>query len=105
MKSNHSGIDISARAIGFAKAFNKTSNFFVHDILTGPTESEYDLIVSCEVIEHIEPKLVVNYVKNISKSLRIGGNLIITTPTTNVPVNKKHYQHFTSEIFENLLFM
>ena len=97
------GADISERAIGFARAFTNKSTFAVHDITQNPTETKYDLIVSCEVIEHIPPALVQTYVDNIWKSLAPGGKLIITTPTTNIPVNAKHYQHFTSEIFDSLL--
>ncbi len=102
-KSTHTGIDISSKAIGFADAFNSRSKFFVHDIIQEPTHDTFDVIISCEVIEHIEPTMVTTYVANIANSLSQGGHFFVTTPTTNVPVNKKHYQHFTKEMFDELL--
>lgn len=98
-----SGFDVSKRAIDFAKAFSAKSSFDVHDILEAPLREKYEIIVSCEVIEHIEPSLVQKYVDNIHQSLEDSGRIVITTPTTNLPVNKKHYQHFTSEMFDSLL--
>ena len=97
------GIDISKKAIRFAEAFNNRSTFSVHDITSEPTQDIFDVVISCEVIEHIEPTMVPAYVSNIAKSLTQGGHFIVTTPTTNVPVNKKHYQHFTKDMFKDLL--
>lgn len=98
------GVDISSRAIDFAKAFSvKNSTFIVHDITKNTLPEKSDLIVSSEVIEHIRPTEVAAYIENIAESLNDNGILLITTPTTNVKVNKKHYQHFTSEMFDELL--
>ncbi len=101
--ADYHGIDVSDRAIKFAQAFNTKGEFYTHDITKENLNKEFDVIVSCEVIEHIEPAKVPDYIKNIAVSLKSGGHLIITTPTTNVPVNTKHYQHFTLEMFETLL--
>ena len=97
------GIDFSERAIHFAKGFTKTSRFTTHDISESPTDEKFELCVSFEVIEHIPPEKIDSYVKNISLSLEQGGKLLISTPTTNIPTNKKHYQHFTAEILETYL--
>lgn len=97
------GVDISERAIKFARAFSKSSDFKVQDITRIPLAEPVDCIVSCEVIEHIEPSRVTEYIQGVYGSLKQGGTLIITTPTTNVPVNAKHYQHFTAEMFDELL--
>ena len=102
-RSKHHGVDISEKAIRFANAFNERSSFSVHDITQSPFSEKVDTIISCEVVEHIPPEKVSLYISNIAKSLSSGGNFIVTTPTTNVPVNKKHYQHFTREMFEELL--
>lgn len=97
------GIDISERALHFARAFTKRSKFLVHDITEKPVIGNFDLCVSIEVIEHIRPEEIPNYIKNIAGSLEIGGRLILTTPTTNIPTSKKHYQHFTKEKLEEYL--
>lgn len=103
LKTKLFGYDISSRAISFAKAFATKSDFSVHDIVTAPLPQTVDAVVSCEVIEHIIPEQVPTYINNIYRSITDNGTLILTTPTTNVPVNAKHYQHFTSEMFDELL--
>jgi 2-polyprenyl-3-methyl-5-hydroxy-6-metoxy-1,4-benzoquinol methylase len=99
----HTGIDISPTAIAFANSFTTKSNFLTHDITTSKYPDNFDIIISCEVIEHISPEKLDSYIKNISTSLKPGGYFIFTTPTTNVPTNKKHYQHFTLEILKKKL--
>jgi 2-polyprenyl-3-methyl-5-hydroxy-6-metoxy-1,4-benzoquinol methylase len=91
------GYDISERAIGFAKAFTPHITFATHNIVAAPLATTYDAIVSCEVIEHIKPNEVDQYAKHIADSLKPGGTLFLTTPTTNIPTSAKHYQHFTQE--------
>ncbi len=91
-----SGVDISARAIYFAKGFTNHAEVSVHDITLAPHQTPtFDLAVSCEVIEHILPQAIPQYISHIAASLTPNGQLILTTPTTNVPTIKKHYQHFT----------
>lgn len=97
------GIDISSKAICLAKGFTNSSEFFVHDITEQAFSTKADLAVSFEVIEHIKPDRVSDYCKNIADSLNEGGRFIFTTPTTNVPVNTKHYQHFTLETLTEYL--
>jgi 2-polyprenyl-3-methyl-5-hydroxy-6-metoxy-1,4-benzoquinol methylase len=94
-RPTYTGIDISERAIGFARAFNPNATFKVHDILQTPVQGSYDLCVSIEVIEHIPPEQVDRYVEHIAGSLQAQGTLVLTTPTTNVRTHPKHYQHFT----------
>jgi SAM-dependent methyltransferase len=91
------GYDISERALHFARGFTDIPTFKVHDITEKALEEKVDGIVSCEVIEHIKPDHVDSYCKNIADSLNENGLFFITTPTTNVPVNAKHYQHFTKK--------
>ena len=94
------GYDISKKAIGFAQAFVPSANFETHDIVDKPLSTKHDCVVSCEVIEHIKPEEVTTYCKNIANSLNKDGYFYLTTPTTNIPTNKKHYQHFTKESLE-----
>lgn len=91
------GYDISEPAIHFAKGFTQIPTFGIHDITDQALETKVDAVVSCEVIEHIKPDQVSNYCRNIAASLNQDGLFFLTTPTTNVPVNAKHYQHFTQE--------
>lgn len=97
------GIDISERALHFARGFTKKSTFTTHDIISSPTEEKFEVCTSIEVIEHIPPEHIPQYVENIAKSLQTGGVLIITTPTDNYPVHRKHYQHFNATKLGDLL--
>jgi SAM-dependent methyltransferase len=97
------GCDISSAAIRFAKAFVPNVDFATHDIVTIPLDTQYSTAVSCEVIEHIKPEDVNMYCRNIAASLSINGFLFLTTPTTNIPTSKKHYQHFTRASLEQYL--
>lgn len=97
------GYDISPSAVRFAKAFVPDVEFETHNIVKTPLPTKFDTAVSCEVIEHIKPEEVELYCKNIAESLTKGGALFLTTPTTNIPVISKHYQHFTKEKIEEYL--
>lgn len=97
------GIDISSRALHFGRGFTKQSKFEEHDIIKSPTSELFDICTSIEVIEHIPPEYIPKYVENISRSLVERGILIITTPTDNYPVHRKHYQHFNSDKLNELL--
>lgn len=97
------GYDTSASALHFARGFSQKPIFAVHDITSGKIADTVDAIISCEVIEHIKPDQVDNYCKYIAASLNENGLFFVTTPTTNIPVNKKHYQHFTKSLLESHL--
>ena len=97
------GYDISESALYFARGFSKRPSFLIHDITSQAIDVPVEAIVSCEVVEHIKPEEVNSYCKHIADSLVDGGILFITTPTTNLPVNSKHYQHFTRESLQKYL--
>lgn len=97
------GYDTSSNALHFARGFTQKPTFAVHDITKENIGIKVDAIISCEVIEHIKVDQVDNYCKNIADSLKENGLFFVTTPTTNFPVNKKHYQHFTKESLSNYL--
>lgn len=97
------GIDISERALQFARGFTKKSTFEVFDIISAPRPEQFDACTYIETIEHIEPSLIKTMVANIAASLKPGGTMYLTTPTTNIPTADKHYQHFTRQIIEDYI--
>ena len=97
------GIDISERALHFARGFSPKSEFQVFDIISSPLPVQYDACTYIETIEHIEPGQIKTMVKNIAASLKSGGVMYLTTPTTNLPTADKHYQHFTKEKIEEYI--
>ena len=60
--------------------FNK-NKYFLHDFTKQQTKEKYDAIYSIDVIEHISPKKVDFFIKNIIKSLTKNGTAIIGTPS------------------------
>lgn len=91
------GIDVSDKALKFANAFTEHSSFQNFDIIEKPYPEKFDLCAYIETIEHIPPDQIKSMIGNIAESLNKEGILILTTPTTNLPTAKKHYQHFTKE--------
>jgi len=91
------GTDYSEKSLRFARAFSPQ--------LTFSTESKekFDGFVLVEVIEHIDPKKMNEFLNSIHSNLNDKGFGIITTPSTNVPLNPKHYQHFDPEIMRKTL--
>lgn len=89
------GVDYSERAINFAKLFNPNIKFYIQNIENLDLNEKFDIIICMEILEHFIPKKIPNILSNISKVLKKDGKLIITVPTKNLPLSKKHYQHFT----------
>jgi len=80
------GVELSKEAIRIAKEKHPHVNFFQGNALEFNFKTNhYDLVVSQEVIEHIEDQEA--YIKICSQVLKKDGYLIITTP------NKKVFDH------------
>ncbi|KJU83856.1 3-demethylubiquinone-9 3-methyltransferase [Candidatus Magnetobacterium bavaricum] len=89
------GVDVSARAVGFARAFNPNLELVVGDINDKALFStKFDVITLVEVLEHIAPGDVAGFVGSIAYHLKDDGLVLLTVPSKNVKLNTKHYQHF-----------
>jgi len=97
------GVDYSKQAISFAKAFNPNIKFFVQDLKNLKLPYKFDYIVLIETLEHFAPQEIIKILKNLLNVLKKEGKLILTTPSTNLPLTKKHYQHFTEESLSDIL--
>lgn len=93
------GVDLSSKAIAFAKAFNPHCTFY--DIDASKLEDKFDLVAAIEVIEHIPEDELSGFFKTLYNRVNNSGKIIITVPTTVIPLNKKHYRHYTIELLEN----
>lgn len=79
-------LELSSEAVKMANSKHPHVNYFQGDALTySLKENTYDVVVSQEVIEHIEDQE--SYIEVCYKVLKKGGYLIMTTP------NKKVFDH------------
>lgn len=86
------GIDLSERAISFAKAFHPEVDYRCIDIKD--LNENFDVISCIEVLEHIPEEQVSQFIVNLSKRCNPNGKVIISVPTKILPLNKKHYRHY-----------
>lgn len=100
------GVDISERALTFARAAtwgDPRACFFTDIAMAVEKVGRFDLALAIEVLEHIPPEDVPSIVSQLHNALTEGGLLIVSVPTINIPLNRKHYQHFTLEDLTRIL--
>jgi 2-polyprenyl-3-methyl-5-hydroxy-6-metoxy-1,4-benzoquinol methylase len=97
------GIDLSKKAISFAKIFSPKEKFIAEDINNYKPKEKFNMIISIETLEHIPPDQLKNIIKNLNRLVKENGYLIITVPSKNVRLFKKHYQHFDTKTMQNYL--
>lgn len=104
------GIDLSKTAISLAKARTRTDDyikrpkFFVDSMYTYKPKIKYDVIILCDVIEHIPDAS--SAIKNLKKLIKQNGQIIITTPlkeNNGQLMDRYHVKEYTKKDFENLL--
>jgi 2-polyprenyl-3-methyl-5-hydroxy-6-metoxy-1,4-benzoquinol methylase len=88
------GIDISEPAIAFARRFHPEVSFEVADSIGMPIRRLHDTVASIEVLEHIPDAHEPAFVASLFAATRVGGHVVLSTPTTNVPLNRKHFRHY-----------
>lgn len=95
------GVDLSERAIGFAKAFHPEIEFFTRNI--SETEEKFDIVTAIEVLEHIPDEDVTDFFNKLAARTKERGKILVSVPTTVKPVSAKHYRHYNLELFQNQL--
>jgi 2-polyprenyl-3-methyl-5-hydroxy-6-metoxy-1,4-benzoquinol methylase len=102
------GYDIDEKTITYAAIKNKHPklDFRVNDAETFGSNSEYDIIVSFETIEHLKRPL--EFLKNINRALVPGGVFFVSTPISSLPENnnpdnKYHITEWGFTRFRNLV--
>jgi SAM-dependent methyltransferase len=89
------GVDVSERALSMAQAIIGNSDrvrFF--KTLDDAKDGQFDVVIAMEVLEHIPPDQLQCVCDGISRVLKRKGCLILSVPTKNIPLNRKHYRHF-----------
>lgn len=98
------GVDYSARAVSFARILVPTASFHVENLASLPfPEKSFDILFLIEVMEHISDSKRKNIIKEFSRILRNDGIIVLSSPSTLMPVIEKHEQHFSESTFGNAL--
>lgn len=95
------GIDLSERATAFARAFNPEVEVLCGDICE--LSQQYQVVTLVEVLEHIPDEQMAMFIQNVGQLLTPTGCLIVTVPTVNLALNKKHYRHYNSQMLTDIL--
>ncbi|RLB71827.1 MAG: hypothetical protein DRH03_05410 [Deltaproteobacteria bacterium] len=95
------GIDLSARAIGFARAFHPQIDYRCTAL--SEIKKKFALVTVIEVLEHIPDDQLTNFIMELSGRVESSGRLLVSVPTTVLPVNPKHYRHYTIDLLQKQL--
>ena len=92
------GVDFSKKVLSYSKLFVPKAELYLRD-LTKPLRinKKFDIIFCTEVIEHLPIESVDVCLESIHDLLKDDGMFILTVPTINLKIPKKHYQHFTEK--------
>lgn len=92
------GVDLSARAVEYARLLNPGVEFVVGDITDGALiEERFDVVTLIETLEHVPPANVRDFVAALRGRMKACGTLVVSVPSRNIKMSRKHYQHFDLE--------
>ncbi len=94
------GIDLSSRAILFAKAFNYNNSAEFGTENVSLTLGVFDVITLVETIEHVSDDNIEQLINAVYDRTVSGGRVIVTVPTINFPLIPKHYRHYDLPLLE-----
>ena len=111
--SDFVAIDMSKMNISYCQTKYPKGNlvFIPSDATKLPFKNnQFDVAISFQVIEHIEPKFVLNYLTEIKRVLKADGIFICSTPNKKLrllpfqkPWNPEHIKEYNNKEFKNLL--
>jgi SAM-dependent methyltransferase len=100
------GIDLVEQAVAFARAFGSPlapSVSFECVPVQALDAGTFDVAVVMEVLEHIPDDDLGSVVEATWQRVRDGGHLVVSVPTTNVPLIAKHERHYTEALLREQL--
>lgn len=110
---NMTAIDLSKSLIEECKIkYNKDNlAYMVADGLKLPfKDNSFDVVFTFQVIEHIEPDVVLSFIKEVERVLKNNGVFLTSTPNRRLrllpfqtPWNKEHKKEYNRREFGNLL--
>lgn len=97
------GVDMSARAIAFARLICPEYEFFESGAGLAFPNATFDLATAFEVIEHVPDGQEEPFLAEIRRVVAKGGHLLLTTPSVAEPVHAKHFRHYPLERLQGLI--
>jgi SAM-dependent methyltransferase len=97
------GVDYSERAIQLANAMNPDIDYKQTNIVEHHLPEKFEVATLIEVLEHIPPRQVDEFLRGCAEALQEGGKIILTVPHLNRVLESKHYQHFDSGMLRSVL--
>ena len=97
------GVEIVERALHFASGFNDEAKVRFARSLEELRGKRFDVIVASEVLEHIPPDECAQIVSGLGELVSPSGALVVTVPTHNIRVSRKHFRHFDENELAALL--
>jgi|SRR5579871_3567179 len=97
------GVDVSRRALGYARDLAPMARFAASDGAALPFASGgFDVVTMLDVIEHVPDADERRVVAEAIRVLRRGGRLVISTNTDRSACELKHYRHYSLARFRSL---
>lgn len=101
LKKTYTGVDLCEKAIAFARLLNDHERFFCTDV--ADIKGTFEAITLIEVLEHIPDETISHFLDIVRDRLSLEGRLWVSVPSVNVPVNEKHYRHYSTELLVETL--
>lgn len=93
------GVDRSAAALTFARAFRPKIEFLQSD--AAQLHETFDVVTAIEVLEHIPDAAVPDFVATLRARTRPGGHMVLSVPSSAIPVQAKHYRHYDRVLLQS----
>jgi cyclopropane fatty-acyl-phospholipid synthase-like methyltransferase len=101
-KVQFEGYDTSARAIHYAKGYGAhLPNLRFSDQNMKTASGAYDALLCVETLEHIPDDEINSFVHMLRE--KTTKYLVVTVPTTVLPLSEKHFRHYTEELLREHL--
>lgn len=91
------GVDIDERAIAWARMFNPGAKLHSGDMAA--MEGGYHSGSLVEVLEHVCPDALPDFIANAAALLRPRGLMVVTVPSVEKPLIKKHFSTSRSTVY------
>ncbi|MFN2595930.1 MAG: class I SAM-dependent methyltransferase [Pyrinomonadaceae bacterium] len=92
------GVDLSARAVAYARLLSPGVEFVCGDITDGALapigEERFDVVTLIETLEHVAHDALGDFAAALRRLVKPGGTLVASVPSKNIKMSRKHYQHF-----------